>query len=127
MLVTPPIPVPTCLAELTAVAHTMEAGQQLYYKAEQVKALAAALLGRVQQAEASQWVIIGGSLAEPHNLPTQGEKVLLHLVSGTYAVGQLNWTHRWLLQGGTVLLLQEVVAWKTIVAPETVKGGQQGA
>jgi hypothetical protein len=43
MLVTPPLPTPSCLAELTVVAYTTEAGQQRYYKAEEVEALVAAL------------------------------------------------------------------------------------
>jgi hypothetical protein len=42
MLVTPPTPTLTHLGELTVVAHTTEAGQQRYYKAEQVEALFAA-------------------------------------------------------------------------------------
>jgi hypothetical protein len=119
MLVVPPT-TPTCLAELTAVAHTTEAGQQRYYKAEEVEALLATLTPK--------WVTIGGALSSASNLPQVNEKVLLELVSGTYAVGQLCWTYRWLLQGGASLLLQEVVRWKLIVpATETVKGGQQGA
>jgi hypothetical protein len=43
MLVTPPTTPPSCLAELTPVAHTTEAGQQVYYKAEQVENLVARL------------------------------------------------------------------------------------
>lgn len=39
MLVTPPTTPPRSLAELTVVAQTTQAGQQRYYKAEEVEAL----------------------------------------------------------------------------------------